>query len=91
MGFFKRIAQKRNANLKGPFEGERLHPIAIAFSGVSTDRHPVGQQHRVRAKRKRHRAYLQRKKAARRASALQPASSKQRTKKESAPAAEASP
>jgi hypothetical protein len=58
----------------------------IAFLIVSTDRLPVGQQHRVRAKRKRHRAYLERKKAALRASAAQPASGKQRTKKE--PAAE---
>jgi len=58
----------------------------IAFLIVSTDKLPVGQQHRVRDKRKRRRAYLQRKKAASRASAVQPASGKQRTKKE--PAAE---
>jgi hypothetical protein len=58
----------------------------IAFLIVSTDRHPVGQQHRVRSKRKRRRAYLERKKAALRASAMQPASGKQRIKKE--PAAE---
>jgi hypothetical protein len=45
---------------------------------------PVGQQHRVQAKRKRRRAYLERKKAALRASAAQPASGKQRAKKESA-------
>jgi hypothetical protein len=42
----------------------------------------VGQQHRVRAKRKRRRVYLERKKAAPRASAMQPASGKQRAKKE---------
>jgi hypothetical protein len=58
----------------------------IAFLIVSTDRHPVGQQHRVRSKRKRRRAYLERKKAALQASAMQPASGKQRIKKE--PAAE---
>ena len=45
---------------------------------------PVGQQHRVQAKRKRRRAYLERKKAALRASAAQPASGKQRAKKEPA-------
>jgi len=43
---------------------------------------PVGQQQRIRAKRKRRRAYLQRKKAALRASALQPGSGKRRTKQE---------
>ena len=58
----------------------------IAFLIVSTDRHPVGQQHRARSKRKRRIAYLGRKKAALRASAMQPASGKQRIKKE--PAAE---
>jgi len=42
---------------------------------------PVGQQHRVQAKRKRRRAYLERKKEALRASASQPASGKQRAKK----------
>jgi hypothetical protein len=45
---------------------------------------PVGQQHRVQAKRKRRKAYLERKKAALRASAVQPASGKQRAKKDSA-------
>jgi len=43
----------------------------------------VGQQHRVRGKRKRRKAYLERKKAALRVSAMQPASGKQRAKKES--------
>jgi hypothetical protein len=42
----------------------------------------VGQQHRVQAKRKRRKAYLERKKAALRASVAQPASGKQRAKKE---------
>jgi hypothetical protein len=42
----------------------------------------VGQQHRARSKRKRRKAYLERKKAALRASAMQPASGKQRAKKE---------
>jgi hypothetical protein len=46
---------------------------------------PVGQQHRTQTKRKRRKAYLERKKAALRASAAQPASGKQRAKKESAP------
>jgi hypothetical protein len=44
----------------------------------------VGQQHRVRAKRKRRKAYLERKKTTPRASAAQPASGKQRIKKEAA-------
>jgi hypothetical protein len=57
----------------------------IAFRVVSTDNIRVGQQHRTQAKRKRRRAYLERKKAALRASAAQPASGKQRAKKESAP------
>jgi len=43
---------------------------------------PVGQQHRVQVKRKRRKAYLERKKAALRANAAHPASGKQRTKKE---------
>jgi len=67
-------------------ECEKSEFYQIAFLIVSTDRHPVGQQHRVRDKRKRRRAYLERKKAALRASAMQPASGKQRVKKE--PAAE---
>jgi len=59
--------------------------IRIAFLDVSIDKHCVGQQHRVRGKRKRRRAYLQRKKAALLASATRPAPSKQSAKKESAP------
>jgi len=42
----------------------------------------MGQQHRARAKRKKRRAYLQRKKAALRASTVRPAQAKQRPKKE---------
>jgi hypothetical protein len=42
----------------------------------------VGQKHRVRAKRKRRRAYLQRKKAALRASPTRTTPVKQRLKKE---------
>jgi hypothetical protein len=42
----------------------------------------VGQQHRVRAKRKRRRAYLQRKKATLRASGARAAPGKQRAKNE---------
>jgi hypothetical protein len=51
---------------------------------------PVGQQHRVQVKRKRRRAYLERKKAALRANATQSTSGKQRAKKEPAAAAETS-
>jgi hypothetical protein len=47
--------------------------IQIAFLTVSTDKHaPMGQQHRVRAKRKRRKAYLQRKKASFRATRREP-------------------
>jgi hypothetical protein len=56
--------------------------MQIAFFHVSTDRHAVGQRHRVRDKRKRRRAYLQRKKAALRASATRSTPGKQRPKKE---------
>ncbi len=55
----------------------------IAFLIVSTDKDSVGQQHRIRGKRKRRKAYLERKKAALRANAMQPASGRQRAKKES--------
>jgi hypothetical protein len=49
----------------------------IAFLNVSTDKHaPMGQQHRVRTKRKRRKAYLQRKKASFRATRREPAKSK---------------
>jgi len=56
----------------------------IAFLNVSTDKHaPMGQQHRVRAKRKRRKAYLQRKRASFRATHREPAKSK--PKKQAAP------
>jgi hypothetical protein len=45
----------------------------------------VGQQHRVRAKRKRRKAYLKRKKAALRAAAQKRLAGKQRVKKEPVP------
>jgi len=51
--------------------------IQIAFLTVSTDKHaPMGQQHRVRTKRKRRKAYLQRKRASFRATRREPAKSK---------------
>jgi hypothetical protein len=51
--------------------------IQIAFLNVSTDKHaPMGQQHRVRAKRKRRKAYLQRKRESFRATRREPAKSK---------------
>ncbi|GEM_PF-6579847 len=46
----------------------------------------MGQKLRVRAKRKRRLAYLQRKKATRRAAATRPTPSKQQAQKESAAA-----
>jgi len=58
--------------------------IQIAFLNVSTDKHaPMGQQHRVRAKRKRRKAYLERKRATVRATRREPAKSK--PKKQAAP------
>jgi hypothetical protein len=54
--------------------------IQIAFPGVSTDRRSMGQQHRTRAKRRRRKAYLQRKKTSLRSARREPA--KPRAKKE---------
>jgi len=55
--------------------------IQIAFFNVSTDKHaPMGQQHRARAKRKRRKAYLQRKSASFRATRREPAKSKPKKK-----------
>jgi hypothetical protein len=56
--------------------------IEIAFSTFQPIDNAVGQKHRVRAKRKRRRAYLQRKKSALRATATRPAAAKQRAKQE---------
>jgi hypothetical protein len=84
---FKRIAQKRSPDFgSSATVGNNRSSIRLRFSSFQPIRIPVGQQHRVRDKRKRRRAYLERKKTARRASAAQSVSGKQRTKKE--PAAE---
>jgi hypothetical protein len=48
---------------------------------------PMGQQHRVTVKRKRRRAYVERKKAKARVSARPAPKAKTRAKKEAAPAA----
>jgi len=83
--FFKPITQKRNLDFGVErWSGKQSAFNQIAFLIVSTDRLPVGQQHRVQAKRKRRRAYLERKKTALRTSAAQPVSGKQRAKKEPA-------
>jgi hypothetical protein len=68
--------------------GERAadSSMLIAFLGFSIDRDFMGQQHRVRAKRKRRLAYLRRKKAALQSAAARPAPTKQQTQKESAAA-----
>jgi hypothetical protein len=60
--------------------------MPIAFLRFSIDRHSMGQQHRVRMKRKRRVAYLRRKKASQRAAAARPAPAKQQAQKESVPA-----
>jgi hypothetical protein len=60
--------------------------IQIAFHGFSIDRDSMGQQHRVRIKRKRRVAYLRRKKAALRVAAPRPVPAKQQAQKEAAAA-----
>ena len=67
--------KKRAAQLQCRLRFSIFQPIDTA----------VGQQHRVRAKRKRRRAYVQRKKTAQRASATRPTPAKQRPKKEPEP------
>jgi hypothetical protein len=60
--------------------------IQIAFLNVSTDKHaPMGQQHRVRAKRKRRKAYLQRKRASLRATRREPPAKSKPKKQPAAP------
>jgi hypothetical protein len=58
--------------------------MLIAFLGFSIDRESMGQQHRVRMKRKRRVTYLRRKKASLRVAAVRPAPAKQQPQKESA-------
>jgi len=58
----------------------------IAFLRFSIHRDSMGQQHRVQIKRKRRRAYLQRKKASQRAAKPRLAPAKQQAQKESAAA-----
>ena len=58
--------------------------MQIAFLRFSIHRDSMGQQHRVRIKRKRRVAYLRRKNAARRAAPTRPAPAKQPAQKESA-------
>jgi hypothetical protein len=60
--------------------------MLIAFVGFSIHRDSMGQQHRVRMKRKRRMAYLRRKKASLQAAAARPAPVKQQAQKESAAA-----
>ena len=60
--------------------------ILIAFLYVSIDRDSMGQQQRVRAKRKRRLAYLRRKKASARAAATRSVPSKQPAQKEASSA-----
>jgi hypothetical protein len=58
--------------------------MPIAFVRFSIDRDFMGQQHRVRMKRKRRLAYLRRKKAALRAAAARPVPAKQQAQRETA-------
>jgi len=59
--------------------------MLIAFLGFLIHRDSMGQQRRVRIKRKRRLAYLRRKNAARRVATVRPVSAKQQAQKESAP------
>jgi hypothetical protein len=64
---------------------EKARPVSmpIAFFRFSIHRDSMGQQHKVKTKRKRRRAYLRRKKASQRAAAARPVP-KQQAQKESA-------
>jgi hypothetical protein len=75
-------SQDHKASLKKPDRFSKL----IAFLRISIHRGSMGQQHRVQIKRKRRRAYLQRKKASQRAAKPRPAPAKQQAQKESAAA-----
>jgi hypothetical protein len=57
--------------------------LLIAFLRFSIHRDSMGQQLRAKIKRKRRRAYLQRKKASQRAATKRPAPAKQQAQKES--------
>jgi len=57
--------------------------MQIAFRRFSLHRDSMGQQHRVQIKRKRRRAYLQRKKESQRPATKRPAPAKQQAQKES--------
>jgi hypothetical protein len=65
----------------GRFEHIEIR-IQIAFPGVSTDRRSMSQQHRTRTKRRRRKAYLERKKMSLRSARREAA--KLRRKKEPA-------
>jgi hypothetical protein len=57
--------------------------MLIAFLRFSIHRDSMGQQHRVQIKRKRRRAYLQRKKESQRVATTRPIPAKQQAQKES--------
>jgi hypothetical protein len=81
---FRNGRGKKDHELFGERAADSL--MLIAFLRFSIDRDFMGQQHRVRAKRKRRLAYLRRKKATLRSAAARPAPTKQQTQKESAAA-----
>jgi hypothetical protein len=68
---------------QGIVEKARSVSMLIAFFGFSIHRDSMGQQHRVRIKRKRRLAYLRRKKASPRAAVARPVPAKQQAQKES--------
>jgi hypothetical protein len=73
-------SQDHKASLKKQDRFSKL----IAFLRFSIHRDSMGQQHRVQIKRKRRRAYLQRKKASQRAAKPRPAPGKQAQKESAA-------
>ena len=78
-------AERHHQSRTGPAKASD-YKSRIAFLNVSIDKDSMGQQLRVRAKRKRRISYLRRKNAAVRAVAMRPKPSKQQSQKESATA-----
>src|SRR5215831_7962721 len=76
--------KSRDRTTNGSMKRANDSSIQIAFRGFSIDRDSMGQQHRVRVKRKRRLAYLRRKKAALRAASARPVPAKQQAQKEAA-------
>ena len=77
--FFPKKERRGETSLKSAIDFQ----CRIAFVRFSIDRDSMGQQHRVRVKRKRRVAYVRRKNAARRVAATRSTPAKQPAQKES--------